>query len=52
MDNQKSYTAFRLLAFTGMRKSEMLALTWADIDFEKSSINIDKTLSFDLELSN
>jgi integrase len=47
MNNLKSYTAFRLLAFTGMRKSEMLALTWADIDFEKKSINIDKTLSFD-----
>lgn len=47
MNNLKIYTAFRLLAFTGMRKSEMLALKWSDIDFKKKSISINKTLSFD-----
>jgi integrase len=31
-----------LLLCTGMRRSEMLALTWNDIDFAKAEINIDK----------
>ncbi len=29
---------------TGMRKSELFALTWKDIDFEKKTINIDKAI--------
>ncbi|MCI1921931.1 MAG: site-specific integrase [Liquorilactobacillus nagelii] len=41
----KAYTAFWLLAFTGMRKSEMLALTWADIDFDNKILEISKTVS-------
>lgn len=43
----KAYTAFWLLAFTGMRKSEMLALTWADIDFSSKLLSISKTVSVD-----
>ena len=39
------YTYFRLLAFTGMRKSEALALTWKDIDFKQSFVSITKTLT-------
>lgn len=35
---------FHLLAFTGMRIGELLALKWSDIDFEKKEINIIKTL--------
>lgn len=31
---------------TGMRIGEILALTWQDIDFEKSIIHVDKTLSY------
>ncbi|MGE7185706.1 tyrosine-type recombinase/integrase [Peribacillus sp. NPDC006672] len=37
-------TFFRLLAFTGGRKGEILALTWDDIDFVSGTININKTL--------
>lgn len=43
-EKHKIYVLFRLLAFSGMRKSEALALTWNDIDFEKAQITINKTI--------
>ena len=43
----KLLTFFRLLAFTGMRKSEALALQWKDIDFIKKRVTIGKTLALD-----
>lgn len=42
------YALYRTLAFTGMRKSELLALTWNDVDFKQSTININKTLARNL----
>ena len=39
------YTYFRLLAFTGIRKGESLALVWSDVDFKNSTLNISKTLT-------
>ncbi|MEB5950651.1 site-specific integrase [Enterococcus innesii] len=36
---------FRLLAFSGARIGEVLALNWKDIDLKGNSVNIDKTLS-------
>lgn len=42
--NNKVYTLFRLLAYSGMRKSEALALTWKDIDFKKNEIRITKAI--------
>lgn len=44
-NNPKYYALFRVLAFTGARKGEILALTWKDINFEESTINITKTLT-------
>lgn len=47
IDNNKDrqwYTFFRLLAFTGIRKGEALALTWKDINFKDKLITIDKIL--------
>lgn len=44
-DNYKSFTFFRLLAFTGMRKGEALALTWNDIDFDNKEIAITKAIA-------
>lgn len=36
---------FRLAAFSGMRKSEMLCLLWSDIDFNKGTVTVSKTQS-------
>ncbi len=38
------YALFMLLAYTGMRIGEALALTWQDLDFEESTVSISKTL--------
>lgn len=37
-------TQLRLLAYTGMRKGEALALLWKDIDFDNNLISITKTV--------
>lgn len=37
-------TLFILLYYTGMRKGEVLALTWEDIDFNKEIISVNKNL--------
>lgn len=36
---------YRLLAFSGLRGGEALALTWKDIDFTSSTLTVNKTLS-------
>lgn len=38
------YALFMLLAYTGMRVGELLALTWQDIDMKESTVSISKTL--------
>ncbi|MGX7026017.1 tyrosine-type recombinase/integrase [Vagococcus hydrophili] len=43
----KILTFFRILAFTGMRKSEVLALQWKDIDIFNQKLTIGKTLAMD-----
>lgn len=43
--NHKRTTFFRLLAYTGARKSEILALTWEDVDFTNKKLIINKTLA-------
>lgn len=42
--NAKWNAFFRLLAFSGMRKGEALALHWNDIDFEKKQISVNKSM--------
>lgn len=44
-NNPKIYALFRVLAFTGMRKGEALALTWGDIDFDNNAAIVSKTLT-------
>lgn len=43
MDKRQSYMAFMVLYWTGIRLGELLALTPADIDFEKRTISITKS---------
>jgi len=43
MDKQRSYTAFMVLFWTGMRIGELLALTPSDVDFEEKTIHISKS---------
>lgn len=39
------YTFFKILACTGLRRSECLALTWQDIDFKNNLLSVNKTLA-------
>ena len=41
------YAYFRLLAYTGLRRGEILALTWHDIDFNKRSLTVNKSVGLD-----
>lgn len=44
-DNKfRIYVLFRMLAFTGMRRGELLALKWLDIDYKNNLIHITKNL--------
>lgn len=43
--NQKAFTLFRLLAYTGLRRGEALALKWSDIDFKENVVSIKRTLT-------
>lgn len=44
VDNDLFKALFMTLYYSGMRKGELLALTWADIDFNNNTINVDKTI--------
>lgn len=43
--NFRYFIFFRLLAYSGMRKGECLALKWSDVDFKSKTININKSLA-------
>lgn len=47
--SQKQEMYFTLVAETGLRKSEALALTWDDIDFENETLIVSKSVSKDSE---
>lgn len=44
-NNLKLLAIFRLLAFTGARIGEILALNWQDINFKEGQLHINKTLA-------
>ena len=52
VDDIKYKIFFELLYFTGMRKGEILALTWDDIDFKNNIININKSITRIHEINN
>lgn len=41
---------FRLLAYTGLRKSEALSLQWKDFNFKDNTMSVSKTLYYDERL--
>lgn len=43
--NFRYFMFFRLLAYSGMRKGECLALKWNDVDFEHNTISINKSVT-------
>lgn len=43
--NYQYFIYFRILGYSGMRKGEALALKWTDINFMKSTIQVDKTVT-------
>ena len=43
MDKRRSYVAFELFFWTGLRKGELLALTRADIDLETKLLTVNKS---------
>ena len=45
IDDKEWYAFFNFLYYTGMRKGEIQALTWNDIDFDNKLIIVNKTLS-------
>lgn len=45
MDDPEMLTFFRLLAFTGMRKNEVGALGWSDIDLKAGQLKVTRTLA-------
>ncbi|MDO4778540.1 MAG: site-specific integrase [Tissierellia bacterium] len=44
-DDLKWYLVFRLLIYTGLRRGELLALEWEDVNFKANSISVNKSLS-------
>ena len=42
LESHRLSAFFRLLAYTGARRGEILALKWSDLDFEKATLSISK----------
>ncbi|MGG3665199.1 tyrosine-type recombinase/integrase [Bacillus gobiensis] len=41
------YMAFKLDAYTGLRRGELLGLKWSDVDFSENRINVSRSLIYD-----
>jgi len=42
LKDHRLFAYFRLLAYTGARRGEILAIRWSDLDFEKATLSISK----------
>ena len=42
LEDHRLFAFFRLLAYSGARRGEILALRWSDLDFEKGTLSISK----------
>lgn len=43
----QQYAYFRLMSYTGLRRGEILALEWQDIDFQKKRLTVNKSIGYD-----
>lgn len=43
--SEQIYLMFRILAYTGLRKGELHALRWKDIDFSHGTLSVKQTLA-------
>jgi len=48
--DKKEYTVFLTAATTGLRRGELLALRWKDIDFEKAEMHVERAWKDDTEI--
>ena len=48
IDDDLWHTFFTTLYLTGMRKGEILAIRWLDVDFERKIIVVNKSISFNV----
>jgi integrase len=46
--NAEDYPMLFIALMTGMRKGEILALTWEDVDFDKNLIHVTKSIAHDV----
>ena len=49
--NTQQYTLFYLLAYAGLRRQEILALQWQDIDFNKNKLFIRRAIIYGSQYS-
>lgn len=45
-ESEQIYIMFHVLAYTGLRRGELLALTWEDIDFSNEILSITKNATY------
>lgn len=43
----RDYALFRVLAFTGLRRGELLGLQWRDINSQKKTLSVNRTVFYD-----
>ena len=43
----RDYSIFHLLAFTGLRRGELLGLRWKDINFQRKTLHVNQTVFYD-----
>lgn len=43
----RGHTAAMLMLYAGLRRGEMIALTWPDVDFDNKCITVNKTVKFE-----